>query len=79
MRDHVVAAGGNSEVLFWDRRTRKLLGTFQDAHAEEVTQVILPPPFPCSTMIPFVSHRMPCNDVLPAGRSNFTRNSRAHS
>ena len=37
--DNVVAAGGMSEVLFWDRRTHKVIGSFQDAHAEEVTQV----------------------------------------
>jgi hypothetical protein len=39
IREHVLAVGADSEVMFWDRRTGKQLGTFQDAHAEEVTQV----------------------------------------
>uniref|UniRef100_A0A061QP84 Transducin family protein n=1 Tax=Tetraselmis sp. GSL018 TaxID=582737 RepID=A0A061QP84_9CHLO len=44
--DNIVAAGSNSEVLFWDRRTGKLLQSFQDAHAEEVTQVKFHPEQP---------------------------------
>jgi len=46
VHDNVIAAGANSEVLFWDRRTQKVLQTFQDAHAEEVTQVKFHPGSP---------------------------------
>lgn len=46
IREHVLAVGADSEVMFWDRRTGKQLGTFQDAHAEEVTQVKFHPNHP---------------------------------
>jgi hypothetical protein len=37
--DNVVAAGGQGDVLFWDRRTRKPLTAFDDMHMDDVTQV----------------------------------------
>jgi hypothetical protein len=37
--DNVVAAGGQGDVLFWDRRTRKPLAAFDDMHMDDVTQV----------------------------------------
>jgi hypothetical protein len=47
VREHVVAAGGQGEVIFWDRRATagagggggKELGRLDDTHMEEVTQV----------------------------------------
>jgi hypothetical protein len=37
--DQVVVAGGQGDVLFWDRRTRKPLASFDDMHMDDVTQV----------------------------------------
>lgn len=37
--NHLVAVGGHGNVLFFDRRTRKRLGCFEDTHLEDVTQV----------------------------------------
>lgn len=37
--DNVVVAGGQGDVLFWDRRTRKALTAFDDMHMDDVTQV----------------------------------------
>jgi hypothetical protein len=36
--DTLVAAGGQGDVLFWDRRTRKPLAAFDDMHMDDVTQ-----------------------------------------
>lgn len=33
-----IAAGSDAAVLFWDRRTTKPMGSFQDSFAEAVTQ-----------------------------------------
>jgi hypothetical protein len=42
-REHLVAAGGQGEVIFWDRRAAggggKELGRLDDTHLEDVTQV----------------------------------------
>lgn len=38
---HLAVAGGQGELLFWDRRTRQQLSLFEDTHAEAVTQVSL--------------------------------------
>lgn len=57
MHEHVIAAGADSEVLFWDRRTGKPMGSFQDAHAEEVTQV--PPTPPLSSLHSHFLQAMP--------------------
>jgi len=37
--DQIVVAGGQGDVLFWDRRTRKPLCAFDDMHMDDVTQV----------------------------------------
>jgi hypothetical protein len=37
--DNLVAAGGQGNVLFWDRRTQQQLATFDDMHMDDVTQV----------------------------------------
>ena len=36
---NLAVAGGQGELLFWDRRTRQQLALFEDIHAEAVTQV----------------------------------------
>ncbi|CAI5468170.1 unnamed protein product [Closterium sp. Yama58-4] len=36
---HLLAAGGNSQILLWDMRSSRLLGRLEDAHTEDVTQV----------------------------------------
>ncbi|GJP53735.1 hypothetical protein CLOM_g13825 [Closterium sp. NIES-68] len=36
---HLLAAGGNSQILLWDMRSCRLLGRLEDAHTEDVTQV----------------------------------------
>ena len=36
---NLAVAGGQGELLFWDRRTRQQLALFEDTHAEAVTQV----------------------------------------
>lgn len=36
---HLVAAGAAGKVLFFDRRSSQLCGSFDDMHAEDVTQV----------------------------------------
>ncbi|KAL6760401.1 WD40-repeat-containing domain protein [Haematococcus lacustris] len=38
-REYEVAAGGQGEVIFWDRRTGAELGRLDDTHMEDVTQV----------------------------------------
>eukprot|EP00775_Hariotina_reticulata_P001783 gene1783-2117_t len=38
--DNLVAAGGQGDVLFWDRRTQKPLAAFDDMHMDDVTQVL---------------------------------------
>ena len=35
----MVAAGGQGDVLFWDRRMQKQLEKFDDMHMDDVTQV----------------------------------------
>ena len=35
----LAVAGGEGSLLFWDRRTGGALATFDDTHAEAVTQV----------------------------------------
>lgn len=37
--DNLIAAGGQGNVLFWDRRTQQLLAAFDDMHMDDVTQV----------------------------------------
>jgi hypothetical protein len=37
--DNLIAAGGQGNVLFWDRRTQQQLATFDDMHMDDVTQV----------------------------------------
>ena len=37
--EHMVAAGGQGEVVFWDRRTLREMGKLEDTHMEDVTQV----------------------------------------
>ena len=36
---HLVAAGAAGKVLFFDRRSSQQCGSFDDMHAEDVTQV----------------------------------------
>lgn len=43
---HLVVAGADGKLLFWDRRTQKPLGCFADTHAKEVTQVLFHPAHP---------------------------------
>lgn len=38
MWDHVVAAGGQGDIFFFDRRTHQPLVAFNDMHMEDVTQ-----------------------------------------
>lgn len=45
--EHVVAAGGSGELLFWDRRTRRQAAKLDDTHMEEVTQVRFHPSTRC--------------------------------
>lgn len=37
--DNLVAAGGQGDVHFWDRRTQQRLASFDDMHMDDVTQV----------------------------------------
>lgn len=37
--DNLVAAGGQGDVHFWDRRTQQPLASFDDMHMDDVTQV----------------------------------------
>jgi hypothetical protein len=39
MSDDLIAAGGQSKVLFWDRRKHSQLEAFGDVHSDDVTQV----------------------------------------
>eukprot|EP00877_Chromochloris_zofingiensis_P001510 jgi/Chrzof1/1135/Cz01g41150.t1 len=41
MWDHVVAAGGQGDIFFFDRRTHQPLVAFNDMHMEDVTQVVM--------------------------------------
>lgn len=41
MSDQILAAGGQGDVLFWDVRSSKQLGSFTDTHMDDVTQVRL--------------------------------------
>ncbi|KAK9819875.1 hypothetical protein WJX72_003515 [[Myrmecia] bisecta] len=36
---HLVAAGSEGKIIFWDRRTHKQCGCFDETHAQDVTQV----------------------------------------
>ncbi|WIA21984.1 hypothetical protein OEZ85_004340 [Tetradesmus obliquus] len=38
--DNLVAAGGQGDVHFWDRRTQQRLASFDDMHMDDVTQVL---------------------------------------
>ena len=38
MLGHVVAGGGPGQLVFWDRRTHKVLATWSDTHMDDVTQ-----------------------------------------
>jgi hypothetical protein len=38
--DNLVAAGGQGDVHFWDRRTQQRLASFDDMHMDDVTQVM---------------------------------------
>ncbi|KAF6256824.1 WD40-repeat-containing domain protein [Scenedesmus sp. NREL 46B-D3] len=38
--DNLVAAGGQGDVHFWDRRTQQQLASFDDMHMDDVTQVL---------------------------------------
>ena len=37
---HMVAAGAEGSILFWDRRTGVQAAVFDDTHSEAVTQVL---------------------------------------
>jgi hypothetical protein len=37
--DNLIAAGGQGNVHFWDRRTQQQLTSFDDMHMDDVTQV----------------------------------------
>jgi hypothetical protein len=39
MHEHLLAAGGQGDVLFWDTRSCKQMGSFSDTHMDDVTQV----------------------------------------
>jgi WD40 repeat protein len=39
MHEHLLAAGGQGDVLFWDKRSSKQLASFTDTHMDDVTQV----------------------------------------
>ncbi|KAI3427924.1 hypothetical protein D9Q98_006316 [Chlorella vulgaris] len=39
----LVAAGGGDKILFWDRRTQRPLASWDDTHAQDVTQVAFHP------------------------------------
>eukprot|EP00882_Tetradesmus_deserticola_P028717 GHRQ01031994.1.p1 GENE.GHRQ01031994.1~~GHRQ01031994.1.p1 ORF type:complete len:140 (-),score=24.31 GHRQ01031994.1:155-574(-) len=39
VNDNLVAAGGQGDVHFWDRRTQQRLASFDDMHMDDVTQV----------------------------------------
>jgi WD40 repeat protein len=41
MSDQLLVAGGQGDVLFWDVRSSKQLGSFTDTHMDDVTQVRL--------------------------------------
>jgi len=36
---HLLAAGGNAQVVFWDRRKGKVAAAWDEMHTEAVTQV----------------------------------------
>jgi hypothetical protein len=41
LSENMVAAGGQGDVLFWDRRMQQQLEKFDDMHMDDVTQVLL--------------------------------------
>lgn len=62
--DNLVAAGGQGDVLFWDRRTQKPLAAFDDMHMDDVTQVMpMPAVSPMRLSYPASSATLRCNAV----------------
>ena len=41
--DHLVAAGADAQIVFWDRRAATGLGVFEESHSEDVTRIRFQP------------------------------------